>query len=126
MAATELTVDAVRMALNLNKLRAEVAGWNIVNASSVDAPMFVIDHSGTDALLQMAASDDPGAARDLLSDPSSPTMAIVDERYDAARSSLDELVADSVTAGLNYQSLTESLSRHFGLMRLAISGRSGA
>ena len=39
---------------------------------------------------------------------------------------LDELVADSVSAGLNYQALSESLSRHLGLMRLAISGRSGA
>lgn len=124
--ASELTVDAVRMALNLNKLRAEVASWNIVNASAADAPRFVIDHSMTDALLQEAASAASGSARQALAQPSSPTMAIVNEQYDADRPSLDELVADSVSAGLNYQALTESLSRHFSLMRLAISGRSGA
>lgn len=124
--ASELTVDAVRMALNLNKLRAEVASWNIVNASSADAPRFVIDHSMTDALLQEAASAASGSVQQALAQPSSPTMAIVNEQYDADRPSLDELVADSVSAGLNYQALTESLGRHFSLMRLAISGRSGA
>lgn len=124
--ATDITVDAVRMAMSLNALRAEVASWNIVNASAPDAPMFVIDHSATDALLGQAVQEDSVQVRAQLADPSSPTMAIVNEQYDAVRSSLDELVADSVSAGLNYQALSESLSRHLGLMRLAISGRSGA
>lgn len=124
--ATDITVDAVRMAMSLNALRAEVASWNIVNASALDAPMFVIDHSATDALLGQAVHGDSAQVRAQLADPSSPTMAIVNEQYDAVRSSLDELVADSVSAGLNYQALSESLSRHLGLMRLAISGRSGA
>lgn len=124
--ASDITVDAVRMALNLNKLRAEVTSWNIVNASSKGAPMFSIDHSATDALLQAAAGENPDSVRQVLAQPSSPTMAIVNQEDVVDRASLDELVADSVTAGLNYQSLAESLSRHFGLMRLAISGRSGA
>jgi flagellar basal-body rod protein FlgB len=124
--AGDITVDAVRMALNLNKLKAEVAGWNIVNASAKDAPIFIVDHSATDALLQTAAGESPGSARRALAQPSSPTMAIVHEQHGSPRASLDELVADSVSAGLTYQTLAESLSRHFGLMRLAISGRSGA
>jgi flagellar basal body rod protein FlgB len=37
---------------------------------------------------------------------------------------LDEQVGDMVAASLNYQSLSEALSRHFGLMRLAVTGRS--
>jgi flagellar basal body rod protein FlgB len=37
---------------------------------------------------------------------------------------LDEEVADMASANLKYQALTESLNRHFGLMHLAISGRS--
>jgi len=45
---TDLTVDAVRMALNLNQLKAEVTSWNIVNASAADAPMFVVEQSATD------------------------------------------------------------------------------
>ena len=36
----------------------------------------------------------------------------------------DEQVGDMVAASLNYQSLSEALSRHFGLMRLAVTGRS--
>lgn len=123
---SDLTVDAVRMALNLNQLKAEVTGWNIVNASAADAPMFVIDQSATDALLAAAVNAPSYATRDALASPSSPTMAVVHEQYTAERPSLDQLVADSVSAGMNYQVLTESLSRHFGLMRLAISGRSGA
>ena len=59
-----------------------------------------------------------------LAGPSSPTMAIVNEQYDNLRPSLDELVTESVVAGLNYQVLSESLNRHFGLMRLAVTGRS--
>lgn len=122
----DLTVGAVRMALDLNKLRAEVASMNIVNAATPGAPVFVIDHSALDAVLQAAAGDDPGGASQSLMDTAAPTLAVIDTRYDAERPSLDSLVADSVSAGLNYQSLTESLGRHFALMRMAISGRSGA
>lgn len=123
---TDLTVDAVRMALNLNQLKAEVTSWNIVNASAADAPMFVVEQSATDTLLLAAAGQPNQSVRDELAAPSSPTMAVVHEQYTADRPSLDQLVADSVSAGMNYQALTESLSRHFGLMRLAINGRSGA
>ncbi|MBB3804638.1 flagellar basal body rod protein FlgB [Xanthomonas arboricola] len=122
----DLTVDAVRMALSLNKLKAEVTSWNIANSSSADAPVFVIDQSRTDRVLNAAAGASPKDVAALLHSPDSPTLAIVDQRYDAERASLDDLVAESVSAGLNYQALTESLSRHFGLMRLAVTGRSGA
>lgn len=122
----DLTVDAVRMALSLNKLKAEVTSWNIANASSPDAPVFVIDQSRTDRVLNAAAGTSPDDVAALLRNPDSPTLAIVDQRYDRERASLDDLVAESVSAGLNYQALTESLSRHFGLMRLAVTGRSGA
>lgn len=122
----DLTVGAVRMALDLNKLRAEVASMNIVNSASPGAPVFVVDHAAVDAVLQAAAGDDPGRARSMLASNESPTLAVVDTRYDVERPSLDDLVTDSVSAGLNYQALTESLGRHFALMRLAITGRSGA
>lgn len=122
--ANDITVDAVRMALNLNQLRAEVTGWNIVNNSSTGASYFTIDDSATTALLEAAAGNAPEQVRRQLADPSSPTMAIVNEQYDELRPSLDELVTESVVAGLNYQVLSESLNRHFGLMRLAVTGRS--
>lgn len=122
----DLTVGAVRMALDLNKLRAEVASMNIVNTATPGAPVFMVDHSAIDAVLQAAANGEPGSVGDQLMESDTPTLALVDTRYDVERPTLDALVADSVSAGLNYQSLTESLGRHFALMRLAISGRSGA
>lgn len=122
----DLTVGAVRMALDLNKLRAEVASMNIVNTATPGSPVFVIDHSAIDSVLLAAAGDDPGSVTQSLTDSDAPTLAVIDTRYDVERPSLDTLVTDSVSAGLSYQSLTESLGRHFALMRLAISGRSGA
>jgi flagellar basal-body rod protein FlgB len=121
----DLTVGAVRMALDLNKLRAEVASMNIVNTATQGAPVFVVDHSAVDAVLQAAAGENPGSVSQQLTESQVPTLAVVDTRHDVERPTLDVLVADSVSAGLNYQSLTESLGRHFALMRLAISGRSG-
>jgi len=124
--ASELTVEAVRMALDMSKLRAEVTSWNIVNASVAGAPLFVVDSTAADAALQAAAGGDPTTARRVFSGAIAQGPTVVNERYDVERPSLDELVADSVVAGLDYQVLAESLGRHFGLMRLAISGRSGA
>ena len=122
--AHDLTVDAVRMALNLNKLKAEVAGWNIVNASTPNSTRFVVDDAVAVRALEAAASQHPQGAAGILQDPTASAMVVISERADLPKASLDDLVADSVSAGLNYQALTESLSRHFGLLRLAITGRS--
>ena len=121
--ASDITVDAVRMALNLNQLRAEITSWNIVNSSAAEASYFTIDDSATTELLGAAAGSDPQRVGERLAHPSSPTMAIVNEQNDGTRPALDELVTESVVAGMNYQVLSESLSRHFGLMRLAVTGR---
>lgn len=122
--ANDITVNAVRMALSLNQLRAEVASWNIVNAGSVGAPFFTIDDSATTSLLGAAAGDAPEMVGTQLANAPSPTMAIVNEQYQGVRPSMDEMVTDSVVAGLGYQVLSESLSRHFSLMRIAVTGRS--
>lgn len=121
--ASDITVDAVRMALNMNQLRAEITSWNIVNSSAVDASFFTIDDSVTTELLNAAAGSNPESAAERLAHPSSPTMAIVNEESEGIRPALDELVTESIVAGMNYQVLSESLSRHFGLMRLAVTGR---
>ncbi|HVJ38112.1 MAG TPA: hypothetical protein VM687_09975 [Stenotrophomonas sp.] len=120
--ASDITVEAVRAALNLQQVKAEVAGWNIVNARAADGPVFVVDDSRAREVLAGAVEWDsePSRAAHLAES----ATAIVDERYDLPRPSLDDSVADSVTAGLNYQALSESLGRHLALMRLAISGRS--
>ncbi|HBK46556.1 MAG TPA: hypothetical protein DDZ67_09020 [Xanthomonadaceae bacterium] len=124
--ASELTVDAVRMALDLSRMRAEVTGWNIVNASVPGASFFVVDQSAAESALGVAAGEDTAAGYQALSAARNSSLALVEERFDVARPGLDELVADSVSAGLQYQLLSEALGRHFGLMRLAVTGRSGA
>ncbi|HBZ46970.1 MAG TPA: hypothetical protein DEO93_06805 [Stenotrophomonas sp.] len=121
--ATDLTVDAVRMALDMSRMRAEVAGWNIVNASVPGASLFVVDQSAAQSALTVAAGDDAAAGRQALATAEGSVQAVISEQLDVVRPELDELVSESVTAGLQYQLLSESLGRHFGLMRLAVTGR---
>ena len=123
--AADLTVDAVRMALDMSRMRAEVAGWNIVNASSPGTSFFVADQSAAASALAVAAGEDGTLGRQALDAAEGSVQSVVEERFDVARPGLDELVSESVAAGLQYQLLSESLGRHFGLMRLAITGRNG-
>lgn len=124
--SSDLTVDAVRTALDMSRTRAEVAGWNIVNASVAGASFFVLDQSAAASALALAAGPDGAAGRQALAAVRDSGSSLISERVGSERPGLDELVADSVAAGLQYQVLSESLGRHFGLMRLAITGRNGA
>ncbi|HEY0199034.1 MAG TPA: hypothetical protein VGC19_10930 [Rhodanobacter sp.] len=122
--AMDITIDAARVAMGLQQLRAEVASMNIANAGSTHASRFKIDAAGTTNLLELASGGSSGLVREALANTPSPTMATAsEEETSGVQPSLDELVTESVMAGLNYQTLSESLSRHFGLMRLAITGR---
>jgi len=123
--SSDLTTQAVRLALGVSQLRADVASRNIANASS-GAPALRVDFAQSQNLLELAASPRAadegslaGAISAALAQPAGST------RQDLAGTAinLDEQVADMATASVEYQSLTESLNRHFGLMRLAISGR---
>ncbi|WP_306994202.1 MULTISPECIES: hypothetical protein [Pseudoxanthomonas] len=114
-----MLIDAVKMALDVNQLRAQVASMNIVNAGSVGATHFTIDDTQVNTFLASVA-EHGGEVQPPLEMPN----AVVSEQYGAVRPTLDELVSDSVTAGLEYQALSESLGRHFALLRLAMTGRS--
>jgi len=124
--SSDLTTQAVRLALGVSQLRADVASRNIPNTSTPGAQLMRADFANSQGLLERAAASDAGDAANLaeaiaaaLAQPAGA------EHQDLAGASinLDEQVADMATANLEYQSLTESLNRHFGLMRLAISGR---
>jgi len=115
----ELTIDAVRLALGMYQLRAQVAGLNIANAGTPSARASRIDFAQTRQALDSAAQGD-GAK-----------LATGIEALSHARSAptpqaiqLDEEVAEMAAASAGYQTLTEALSRQFGLMRLAATGRS--
>jgi flagellar basal-body rod protein FlgB len=124
--SSDLTTQAVRLALGVTQLRADVASRNIANASTPGAQLMRADFASSQGLLERAAApgagDEANLAEAIAAALSQPAGA---ERQDLAGASinLDEQVADMATANVEYQSLTESLNRHFGLMRLAISGR---
>lgn len=122
----DLTAQAVRLALGINTLRAESASRNIAQASTPGAHAERLDFARSQGLLAQAAA---GPADSEASLARAIAQAIQTPATQAGNASdaginLDEQVADMASATLQYQALTESLNRHFGLMRLAITGRS--
>lgn len=122
--SSEITTQAVRLALGIHELQARVASLNIANVSKPDARAMRVDFGAMHGVLQAAAQGqgDVTLATSLktalhgLSDLSPETTSL------SIRP--DDEVGNMVAANVSYQALSEALSRHFGLMRLATSGRS--
>ena len=120
--SSEVTIDAVRLALSMQEMQARTASMNIANASKPDARALRLDFAVAQSLLADVAQGrvDGGDALELANleirslTPGSTPEAI----------QVDEQVGDMVASSVAYQSLSEALSRHFGLMRLATTGRS--
>jgi flagellar basal body rod protein FlgB len=124
MSGNDLTTEAVRLAMSMSQLQAEYASQNIGRAGTPGAQATRLDFSRSVGLLQQAAGAgaDAGALLPVLADAAA-NPASVDVATHEAGIDLDEQVADMATANLKFQALAESLNRHFGLMRLAITGR---
>jgi flagellar basal body rod protein FlgB len=121
----EMTVEAVRLALGLQQLRAEVASNNIARANLPGFQAQRLEMGNAQAMLRQAASAGPAGFQQLAS-LSAAGIAPVVADDSAAGAQPDVQVAEMVAASLDYQALAESLNRHFGLMRLAVTGRSSA
>lgn len=122
--SSDITVQAVRLALGMNELQARVASMNIANAGKPDARAMRVDFGSLQTVLSAAASsaDESGLGERL-------GKAAADLRSSAQVDSgipiqADEQIGDMVAASISYQALGEALSRHMGLMRLAVTGRS--
>ena len=115
--ATDTTIDAVRLALGLQDLRARVASLNSANAGTPSAQTLRVDFSSVQAAL------DPVADPQRL-DKAIKALAGLAPESTGDAIHLDAQVAELASASADYQTLTEALSRQFGLMRLAITGRS--
>ena len=122
--SSDITVQAVRLALGMNELQARVASMNIANAGKPDARAMRVDFGSLQATLLAASAigQDAGVAERL-------SRAASDLRKSAQVDTgiaihADEQIGDMVSASLSYQALGEALSRHMGLMRLAVTGRS--
>jgi len=121
----DLTTEAIRLGMNMARLRAEVASVNIANVDVAGYRAQRADFGEAIGLLRLAAAD-PGMAVDRLVELT-PT-ALRDSVYAAdggtdASASLDGQVAELESAGVDFQSLTTILSRRFALMQLAMAGR---
>ncbi|HRO63595.1 hypothetical protein [Thermomonas sp.] len=124
--SNDLTIDALRLALGMQQLRAETAARNIAHANMPGARAERLDFGASQSLLARAAK--PGAdlesgLRQMLATAAAdlPRAETVDGAGGEIR--VDEQVADAASANLDYQALSEALSRRFGLMRLAIAGK---
>jgi flagellar basal body rod protein FlgB len=124
--SSDITVEAARHALGMEELRARIASVNIANAGVTGATAKRMDFSSVQAALDSASTQDvPDAdlAAQALHDRADGLSGLTSAESGESIQS-DAEVADMVAAGASYQALSEALSRHFGLLRLAISGRS--
>ena len=121
--SVENTIDAVRLALSLHETRAHIASMNVANAGKPEATAMRADFAKVEAALRQAAhaGSESEAARWLESANSELRAADPQRSFDPIL--LDEQMGDIATAGIEYQALTEALSRQFGLMRIAVTGR---
>lgn len=121
--SVENTIDAVRLALSLHETRAHIASMNVANAGKPEATAMRADFAKVEAALRQAAhaGSESEAARWMESANSELRAADPQRSFDPIR--LDEQMGDIATAGIEYQALTEALSRQFGLMRIAVTGR---
>ncbi len=122
----DITTEAVRLALGVQQLRAEYAAQNIARANTPGAQAVRLDFNASQSLLTQAAAAPVGqdasvsAALSVAADQLRPVEQL---QAPGTPIQLDEEVANLASANLDYQALSESLSRHFGLMRLAITGK---
>jgi flagellar basal body rod protein FlgB len=122
--SNDLTTQAVRLAMSMSQVQAEYASRNIARASTPGAQALSPDFGGSLALLSQAAGAAPDADHVQAALAQAAQHPVTAEHVAAdAGIDLDEQVADMATANLKFQALAESLNRHFGLMRLAITGR---
>jgi flagellar basal-body rod protein FlgB len=121
--SVENTIDAVRLALKLHETRAHVASMNVSNAGKPDATAMRVDFAKVEAALREVANagSESEAVRWLQSAANEMRAADPQGTLDPIR--LDEQMGHIATAGVEYQALTEALSRQFGLMRIAVTGR---
>lgn len=116
--ANEQTIDAVRLALGMYQLRAHVASLNITNAGTPGARAVRADFAQAQSVLDAAATGSEAPLAQAIAQLAQSQPTATD-----APINLDEQVADMAAAGVGYQALGEALSRQFGLMRLAVTGR---
>lgn|SRR6185437_7961479 len=121
----DLTLEAVRVGLDLNQLRMEVASTNIARADMPGAQLDRADFSGAVAALQDAAQS-PDGDPERLEAITPQTLRMNIESLGPAGADtvvLDDQIAQLNTDSVTYRALATGLTRRFALMQLAIAGK---
>lgn len=121
----DLTLAAVRVGLDLNELKMQVASANIAAADVPGARLKRADFSEAIAALQDAAQD-PGTSPARLETltPGSLRGGIQTIGTAGAGSvALDDQIAELNSDSVTYRALAVGLTRRFALMQLAIAGK---
>lgn len=122
----DLTTEVVRLAMGMQQLRAEVSARNIASANTPGVTATRLDFGSSQSLLNSAIEASATGDGDLVQQlEAAQSRPLASESVDPVGSpiQLDEEVANMASASGQYQTLTEALNRHMGLMRLAITGR---
>lgn len=120
----DLTTEAVRLAMGMARVRAEVASANIAGADLPGSATQRADFGTALGLLRQAAiqpSMDGGRLREMT--PAALRASVhPDAAATDASSGLEGEVAELETAGADFQTLSTVLSRRFALLQLAMAG----
>jgi flagellar basal body rod protein FlgB len=119
----DITTEAVRLGLDLAQVRAEIAGANIARANVPGATMQRADFASALDALAAAERGDAGAGTRMQAISQQSLRGEIEQSGADDAASQDDQVAELSIQGLAYRALTDGLSRHFGLMQLAISGK---
>lgn len=123
MVVEDVTIDLAKWSLNAIQAQQAVTAKNIANANVKGYQTQKADFSAQLETLrsQGSASDLQAALNNMSSE-----IDIISENpdvFDDQGVQLDREIAKSTEQSLKYQTLIQGLNHHFGMMKIAISGR---
>lgn len=117
-----MSVDAVRLAMGVEDLRAKVAAHNIAMANIPGSRAMRLDTSGALSGLRGTRGDAELFAQALGDLQASSAAPYLHEQNPSTPIALDAEVSELSEASARYQTLADGVSRQFALMNLAIKG----
>lgn len=125
MQIDDITSRLVSWSLDLSQMQAQVSSRNIANANVEGFQAQRVDFGEQLEMLKASLADPTSltAALGSFDNQGLPVVAKAGGGLFGAPVQLDSEIADLTTANTRYMTLAESLNRHFGLIRLSITGR---
>jgi flagellar basal-body rod protein FlgB len=120
----DLTTEAVRLGINMSRVRAEIASDNIAHADVTGFRPMRADFGNAVGLLREAETSSSLDGEDLqaITPATLHATAHFADADPSAPVHLDAEVAELESANVDFQTLTTVMSRRFALMQLAMTG----